>query len=178
MNNTVSNLMKNCKFCGEEFKSNKDVLCLSLRLAKDYDNALLKGIKMRIPIFTDNKWHWKKYNNDWGYPMSVTSHIFDSIDLSSILKGHKFDNPNDMERVLSRNYPRKNLMICREKASFINNLANQVQYKVPNKNLNISIKDLNNSFLKGNIIDLDDIVNKSNNYKSCFMLEEYRFLKK
>lgn len=147
------------------FKDYRNIACLSLRLSTRYNGA---------PGWI---WFWKRYLHDWGYPMSVSAHIFKKIDIYDIILNGDFDNPNDLEKVLRRNPFIPQLMICLEEAVFINNRANRVQNKYPNSHLDISLKELDQRFLSGERISLEDMKEKAARSKSCFMMEKYEFEK-
>jgi hypothetical protein len=157
--------------CSEflEFKNNKDILCLSLRLASYYEGA---------PKMENNIWNWYGLKHDWGYPMSVSAHIFRKQDILSIMENGSFNNPNDLEILLRKNPPNKPLMICVNQPNIINVPANVVQTKYRlNRfgNAGISPEVLNQKFLSGLKISLEDIIEKARNSKSCFLVTDYKY---
>ncbi len=168
--------------CSEfsEFKINSDILCLSLRMSPDY---LYKG----LPILKDNKWEWRTYRRggqeynyylrNWGYPMSVGSHIFRREDiLPVIISTKEIKTPNYLEGALNANIPNRPLMMCFGKAKIINNLANQVQADFPCGTSGVSVKELEERFLKGEKLSLEDIKEKASRAKNCFLKTDYRFV--
>jgi hypothetical protein len=159
-----------------EFKENKDILTLSLRMAKHYDYDFLKGKKVKLPEFDGGKWEWKKYKHDWGYPMSASSHIFRREDILPLLTKYHFTCPNTLEHALRKNPPNKPFALCYNKPLFINNLANQVQSGYPCKNLGVPLTDLEYLFKDGYSIDIDKLKKKAEKSKSCFMMEDYKYV--
>lgn len=149
-----------------EFKQNTDLISLSLRLAPDYHEA---------PTMINNTWPWRGLKHDWGYPMSVSAHIFRREDILPIMKRKSFSMPNDLEVALRKNPPAKDLMLCRDRANFINNSTNQVQFKYNSKHLGLSAHDINDKFLAGYRISLEDIRAKAKEAKSCFLMTDYQY---
>jgi hypothetical protein len=158
-----------------EFVDNVDILTLSLRMSKKYDYDFLKGISVNIPEFIGNKWEWRKHKHDWGYPMAATTHIFRGSDIFNILLNSKFSCPNTMEIAMRRNVPDKPYAMCCDNAVFINNLANRVQNKFNNKHGNVSLELLNDLFMDGKRIDIEDMKRKASLSHSSFMMEEYQY---
>lgn len=154
----------------EEFKKNKAILCLSLRLAPHYEEA---------PDFQDNNtWNWRGLKHDWGYPMSVSAHIFRKQDILPIMIGGSFNMPNDLEVLLRKNPPTRPLMMCVDKPNIINIPANLVQTKYrPNrfKNMGVSAEEINDKFLSGHRISLNDIMGKARYSRSCFLMADYQY---
>jgi len=163
-----------------EFKRNPEIICLSLRMSPVY---CYKG----LPIFKDNKWEWRIYSpggrfhshhlRNWGYPMSVGSHIFRKEDiLPVIISAKKITTPNYLEGALSANIvPNRSLMICFDKPKVINNMANQVQSDFPCGNFGISVKELEEKFLKGERLSLEDIKAKASEARDCFLKTDYKW---
>jgi len=155
--------------CSEfvEFKKNKDIVCLSLRISPNYNRA---------PALKNNTWKWKGEKKDWGYPMSVTSSIFRKKDILPAIIKEKFKTPNGLEVKLRRNVPNRKLMMCFDSPKTINNLANRVQSKYPNRNnLGIPLSDLNERFLRGGRLSLSYIKEKAKKSKSCFLMVHYKW---
>jgi len=152
----------------EEFKNS--ILCLSLRLAPFMINS---------PEFLihDYMWEWKGKYRSWGYPMSVTSTIFRKTDILPIIINKEFCNPVELEVVLRNNIPDKPYMICCSKPYFINNLANHIiegHYRTARQ----SPESLEEQFLLGKRINIEDLREKAKKYKQCFMVEKYIFEEK
>lgn len=153
----------------EEFKTNQDIVGLSLRLAPYYEDA---------PKFQNNTWSWRGLKHDWGYPMSVSAHIFRKQDILPIIVNGVFNTPNDLEVLLRKNPPNKPIMMCMDRPSIINVPANQVQTKYRQnrfKNMGIPAEGINEKFLSGLRISLEDIVEKARYSKSCFLMIDYKY---
>lgn len=153
----------------EEFKKNQDSICLSLRLAPQYQDA---------PAFKGTTWEWRGLKHDWGYPMSLDAHIFRKQDIVPIMKKRAFAMPNDLEVLLRRNPPDKPLMMCGTEPKVINIPANQVQTKYgPNrfKSMGVPVGDINEKFLHGFRISLEDILEKATYAKFCFLMINYTY---
>lgn len=150
----------------QEFKRNLEIISLSLRLAPDYQGA---------PVIKNNTWNWQGLKHDWGYPMSVSAHIFRKSDILPILVARIFSMPNDLEIVLRTYPPAKPLMICLNKPNFINVPVNLVQNKYRNRNMGIPAEEINKKFLAGYRISLEDIIKKAKSSKSCFLRTNYEY---
>jgi hypothetical protein len=156
----------NCKEF-EQFKNNRLILCLSLRLAINFKE---------VPsFFPGNIWRWKNHHHSWGYPMSVTSTIFRRKDILPIIKNSNFNNPNELEIILRQHPPERPYMSCCDTAKFCNNLANQIQTKYKFKNLHISPLELEEKFLSGKRISLQKMREKALEANYCFIMEPYSY---
>lgn len=161
-----------------EFKENPEILTLSLRLSPDYR---YKG----LPVLKENKWEWAPFSRggeaynprlrQWGYPMSVGSHIFRRADILPIITANEMKNPNFLEGALSANPPARPLMMCFDKARVINNIVNQVQTDFPSHVLRIPVEELEKRFLKGERLSLEDIKKKASEAKDCYLRTDYEF---
>ena len=131
-----------------EFQKNEDVICLSLRLCPQY----------RPDLVVSRKWRWWRQRQDWGYPMSVTSHVFRTKDVLEVMQGGEFLYPNQLEDLLRGRHPsNKPWMMCGDKPYVINNLANQVQTKWVYPTLKIPVEWLEEQFVAGKQIVLSKI---------------------
>jgi hypothetical protein len=160
-----------CEDCPEfiEFKRNPDILCLTLRIWPGYNAP---------PELKNNTWIWRGLKKGWGYPMSVTSHIFRKEDIFPIILKNEMEIPNDLEVRLRKNAPDRPLMLCFDKPKTINNLANQVQNKYVSKNLSgVSLEYLEEMFLKGERLSLEDIKEKAKGATDCFLKTDFKWEK-
>jgi hypothetical protein len=163
-----------------EFKNNPDIICLSLRMTPSYRHN-------GFPVLENNKWEWKLYRRggkgynhrlrNWGYPMSVGSHIFRKKDIVPIILANEMKNPNYLEGALDANIPNRPLMLCFDKAKIINNIVNQVQTDFPSHIVGISAKELEEKFLKGERISIQDIKEKASKARDCYLKTDYKFIK-
>lgn len=160
-----------------KFQRNEDILCLNLRMARNYDYDFLKDKKVPIPEFNGGMWKWKNYQHDWGYPMSVSSHIFRKKDLLPILETLEFSgNPIILERSM-RGRLDKPLMIGFEKAKFVNIPVNRVASNIQRSGKLIPASYLNDKFMAGFIIDLNSIIGEAGKTRSCFMSLDFKWIK-
>jgi predicted O-methyltransferase YrrM len=144
---------------------------LSLRLAPYHEKA---------PIFENGlrmwQWRtvaWRTTGSHFGYPMSVTSHIFRKQDLLQSIGRHNFTMPNQLERILRKNPIDRPYMLCYETPKIINNLANQVQTFNFCETVGESIKELEKRFLNGDRLSFEDIQKKAPEATTCFLKTEY-----
>lgn len=151
------------------FKMDEEIICLSLRAKGSYKYA---------PSLINNEWKWKGERKDWGYPMSVTSHIFRSEDILQTIKRENFKTPGGLEMKLRRNPPERDLMLCFDQPKTINNLANRVQNKYPTPNhLGIPLEELEKRFLNGDLLSLKHIKKIAKDAISCFIMTHYEWKK-
>ena len=139
------------------FKLNDEILTLSLRLHPYLTYCYSARVRMNSPNFDSNLlFKWYGLAGDYGYPMSLDGHFFRTKEIAAISKVLTFNNPNSFESILS-SYPINRLkMICFEESIIVNNPINKVQNFNNNFHGNISAQFLNEKFLEGNIIDLED----------------------
>mgnify|MGYP001560732743 FL=1 len=151
----------------EVFETSKDTASLSLSLS---------------PNIASTKWEWQKYRGNyrlrmWGYPMSIDSCIFKSADILPTIKANGVKNPNYLETNLNLNIPNKPFMMCFENPIIINNSVNQVQSDFPQKTSGPSPLELEQKFLSGFRISLDDIKEKAKSRRFYRMNVNYKFEK-
>lgn len=158
------------------FTLKNEILTLSLRLHPNLTYCYPAGIKMETPHFENNlSFKWLGLKGDYGYPMSLDGHFFRTIDILSISKIINFTNPNSFESMLSA-YPLNRLkMICYEESIIVNNPINKVQNYNNNVHGDVSAQFLNEKFLEGYIIDLEDFKGLKN--ISCHQEVEINFIK-
>lgn len=147
----------------ELFENNKDILCRSLRLQPNLTYCYPMGIIMKNPNFLENNiFDWKNQDGDYGYPMSVDGHIFRTNEILSYVINLNYTNPNSFEGNMSIRPLNLSKMICYDKSIIVNNPCNKVQNNNPNLHGNISINELNNKFLEGYIICMENFDNIEN----------------
>jgi hypothetical protein len=161
------------------FQRNPEVICLSLRLNTHitYSYTLDKNINP-IPQLTPGSniymWEWKKYDIDYKYPMSTDGHIFRTIDILGLLKALDYSGPNLLEGKLSQNPINKTFMISYKESKITNVPCNRVQEVSQNlfgQQYNISAEILNEYYLKGLVISLENF----NNLKVYSVHNEVQF---
>ena len=161
-----------------EFKKNKKILTLTLRMSPDYRYK-------NLPVLNNNKWEWKPYYKggksynhhlrQWGFPMAVGSHIFRRADILPTILANEMKNPNFLEAALNNNIPDRPLMMCFSKPRIINNIANQVQTDFPSHISGISAEELEKRFLNGERLSFTDIKEKAAKAKDCYLKGAYKF---
>ena len=158
------------------FTLNDEILTLSLRLSSYLTYCYAARIRITPPNFDSNfSFKWQGLPGDYGYPMSLDGHFFRTNEFAAITKVLTFNNPNSYESILA-SYPINRLkMICFEDSIVMNNPINKVQNWNNNVHGNISADFLNENFLEGNIIDLEDFKGLKN--KSCHQEIEIKLIK-
>jgi len=147
----------NCKEM-KLFENQNDILCLSLRLHPNLTYCYAANIPMKKPIFDkNNTWIWKNETGDFNYPMSLDSHIYKTVCIKPYLERLNYSNPNSLEGILATYPLSQPKMICFNKSKVVNNPCNKVQTNNPNRHGNIDAKYLNDKFLEGYRISLDNI---------------------
>jgi len=139
------------------FTLNDEILTLSLRLHPNLIYCYASNLKMNKPDFeTNNVFKWKGQIGDFGYPMSLDGHFFRTSEISTLTRSISFTNPNSYESFLAF-YPfNKPKMICFDESIIMNNPVNRVQTYNNNYHGNIPADYLNENFLNGRIIDLEN----------------------
>ena len=128
-----------------------------------------------------NKWEWKEHHGSkwlvrlWGYPMSIGSCIFKSKDILPIIENDDVPNPNHLERILNANIPDKPFMMCADAMKIVNNAANQVQTEFHCNVSGVTAEELEELFLNGGRISLEDIKEKAKVAKSYRLVTEYKY---
>lgn len=158
------------------FTLNDEILTLSLRLNSYLTYCYAARVRMSPPNFDSNfAFKWYGQQGDYNYPMSLDGHFFRTNDIAPITKVISFNNPNSYESVLS-GYPlNRPKMICFEDSIIVNNPVNKVQNFNNNFHGNISADFLNDKFLDGNLIDLEDFKEIKNT--SCHQEIKINFIK-
>jgi len=157
----------------KDFEKNNNILTLSLRLHPNLTYCYSANIPMKQ--LNTTVWNWRGMQPDFGYPMSLDGHFFRTNEIIGLVKGLPYKNPNQFEAVLAAYPINKPLMSCYEKSIIFNNPANKVQTNNPNKHGNISAEYLNQEFLNGNIIDLEQYRGIDN--ESCHKEVPIKFIK-
>jgi hypothetical protein len=140
------------------FSERKDILTLSLRLHPRLNYCYPARLRQVSPqMDKDGVFNWYGRPGDFGYPMSLDGHIFETLNILYYLYNLKYNGPNDLESQMAmKPLPIPN-MICYSKSKIINIPVNKVQNYNNNVHGNIPAKYLNDKFLTGKIISLDNI---------------------
>ncbi|MCK9445479.1 hypothetical protein M0Q50_01130 [bacterium] len=156
------------------FENDKSILCLSLRLHPRLNYCYAANSPMKPSNKTLFEWEYESGDNN--YPMSVDMNIFRTEEIYPLLYSLNYNNPNSLEMYLSMNPINKPKMICYDKSIIINNPCNKVQTNNPNKHGDIDAKYINDRYLDGYIIDLEEYKGIDN--ESCHKELPIKFIKK
>lgn len=158
------------------FTYKDEILTLSLRLHPNLTYCYAARHRMDPPNFeSNNSYKWQGQSGDYGYPMSLDGHFFRTKEISAITKVITFNNPNSYESILA-GYPlNRPKMICFDESIIVNNPINKVQNFNNNVHGNVTALFLNDKFLEGNIIDLEDFKGIKNT--ACHQEIEIKFIK-
>lgn len=151
-----------------EFLGHTNVLTLSLRMHPKVTYCYTTKTQTTPPQLSYyNSWDWLYAfgNTDWSYPMSVDGHIFRYVDISKLILGLNYNNPNSFEGALAGNSMiysiNKPQMMCYAKPVIVNNPVNKVQTLNGNHCglvHSYPASDLNREFLAGKSINLEETI--------------------
>lgn len=106
----------------------------SLRLGKHLKKCYTLKKDQALPHFIENKrgllhWKYSEGEHDWGYPLSVDGHIFDTKQFSIMINALNFKAPNSLEAKMQKfNFIyRKFIGVCNETSYIFNIPCNKVQ---------------------------------------------------
>jgi len=146
----------------------KDILTASLRLGLNIRYCYALNQFMNQPIFSRRTnelcvWDYSLCEGDWGYPYSLDGNIYQTDHIKGMMDSFGFSNPNELEAMLNTVKIGPRFIASYGKSKLLNNPANRVQDKFPNRHENsASAEDLNKLFLSGKRINLDNIINADN----------------
>ena len=105
---------------------------------------------------------WNNAGHDFGYPLEVSSSMYRTSDLLPVLTSRKFDNPNSLERMLSRQaesfVERRPRLACFERSVAVSVPANVVQTAFKNRHDSdptLDAEALADAFDRGDRLDVD-----------------------
>ena len=117
-----------------EYKHNEYALGVSLRLGKNTTHCYPLNKDQKIPDFVYgwfglSKFDWKKSEYDFNYPLELSSSLYRIDDLRSIFTLISYNNPNELEYLLSINsfMIKKNYLLCFDTSVAFSNPVNKVQ---------------------------------------------------
>ena len=120
-------------------KSNNDAIGFSLRLGLNTHYCYMKDCEQAIPKFEVVggawiKYNWTKAEQDFGYPLEISSSLYRTEDIIPILENCCFDSPNTLEMMLyrSRFRPQKESLLCYSRSVAVSVPFNKVQTDFPN----------------------------------------------
>ena len=170
----------------EDFFSEEDIFCLSLRLGmntiiqNEYINSgCILPEKATLIEDTYLVWNWKNlppYTN-FAYPFSVDGHIFRKELVSEVLSNYDFHTPNALEgRALPYAVNHSENMASFKKSVLVNtplNLVGSSENKSGQK-FGATLKELNDLYLNGSSPSLKDM--DFSNVRGCHQEIQLKFI--
>ena len=149
-------------FEDDEFKAfekrKNEILTLSLRLHPKLNYCYPARIKQSCPPRDkDGAYNWVGKMGDFGYPMSLDGNIFYTGSLGYYLYNLRYNGPNDLESQMAMRPVPIPLMNCYDKSRVMNLPLNKVQNFNNNVHGHITAQFLNEQFLNGKTISMDNI---------------------
>jgi hypothetical protein len=149
-------------------KITDDVVCFSLRLGKNctysHPANLHYSLKEHENLGDMFKFNFREQQaGDFKYPLSVDGHIFNTKLIKMLTLGIAFNNPNSFESALqsfiwATLLP--NNLVCFNESKIVSIPVNLVNTTFKNRHgleFFISEKELNDKFMSGYVIDLDNL---------------------
>lgn len=139
--------------------------CFSLRLGLNidycYSNDKANNLKEYVDLGDCIWWDWRKEELDFGYPLSVVSHVFKTEKIKELSEPLEFLNPNTYEGVLQKQLGKiDGHMIAFKQSKIFGVPANRVNDCTNNRNGLLyphTIDDLYREYLSGKTIDVTKI---------------------
>ena len=111
----------------------------SLRMGEHLNFSYVVNKTQKLPKFIKKDknyiyWKWGDSELDWAYPLSVDGHIFNRLEIKSLIEFCDFKAPNSLENSLQVEkelFSYKIGMSCTQ-ASIVNNPCNKVQDEIDN----------------------------------------------
>lgn len=151
----------------EALSKHDDALGFSLRLGRNTQYCYSLNAFQKLPDFTFIekgfiKFDWTAAEYDFGYPLEVSSSVYRTKDLFSLLTGTEFSNPNTLEfQLASHTYQYagiKNCIISNETSITFCNPVNKVQHVYNNRvgtKAGYTSHELSQMFEQGYRIDVE-----------------------
>jgi len=122
------------------YRHNEHTLGISLRLGRNTTHCYPLNKIQEIPIFINGwfgfkKFNWQKERYDFNYPLELSSSMYRVKDLEFILRRTYYNNPNELEYLLSSNTVtiHKEYLLCYDISVAFSNPINRVQKTNNNK---------------------------------------------
>ena len=123
-----------------EYNHNEYVLGASLRLGRNTKYCYPLDRLQKIPKLINgwyglSKFDWEKAEYDFNYPLELSSSLYRLKDLMSIMETLHYNNPNELEYLLSINKGifNKSYLLCYKNSVAFSNPVNKVQNVNNNK---------------------------------------------
>lgn len=153
------------------FLNNSEYCCFSYRLGLNTNYCYTINTPMDLASYETQmipnedrvlvSWDWRKQIADYGYPLSLSSHVFKRDLVVDIVKDISFNCPNRFEENLQQKVgviaPK---MASYEHSAIVNIPVNRVNDEFLSRNgerFSYTVDDLNNLFLSGKVIDIDNM---------------------
>lgn len=157
----------------ETFWADGSIAALSLRLGLNVNYSFDRDCPMNVPEATLFDWYGRNF--DWGYPMSVSGHIFFTKDIKPLIEAIEFETPTQLESKLSQNPIRLPKMLCYPTQRVVEMPLNMVQSECfTNRTGSITAEMMNKEFKKGKIISLNKVLETK--FNSPHQLAEIEWL--
>lgn len=144
----------------------------SLRMGRNLTYAYTTQQEQPLPNFirdelADNNkfiWKWENGSLDWGYPLSVDGHLFDSREIGTLIKNSNFKAPNTLEESLQlyNNIYKTRYGLCYNKSVIVNIPCNKVQLENNNISGNMTPTTLLSKWNEGYQIDYKKLFSYNN----------------
>jgi hypothetical protein len=161
-------------FLDKAFKENISCFSLRLGIGIDYDLPLSIPIKPQWIKNIGDKIYtivWTVNKGYFNYPMSIDGHIFRTKEIAEKINAISFENPNQLETLLSRNPIEIDEMAFHETPSVINLVLNRIQTTHQhNKSGHFPVELLQRKYDQGDRLDLDKIVESVKGANSCHVI--------
>ena len=157
------------QFNGEEIvkvlKEDESIFCFSPRQGLNTKKCYtLQCDNIILPDKEDEKfiyWDWTKRYADAGYPLSLDGHVFRTKEISKLINRVGFSNPNTLEGNLQifDNFPKETMFSYKHSCltNSPNNIVNKTHPNRKGEKYSLSTKELNDKYLKEEIVDYDKI---------------------
>jgi len=156
-----------------------NIHCGSIRMNKTVNKCYPANNKdMEIPILLEYgnlfNWNWteaKDQHTCWGYPMSMTAHIYKSNEIIPLIQKGKFNNVNSLEAFINANrFRNKHYMVSFKDSKVFNVQNNFVQGNRVNEH-SYTIEWLNEQYMNNKTISTKNIYGLKRN--ACHGTIEY-----
>jgi hypothetical protein len=115
-------------------------LRLGACLSKSYVVSKHQGLPPWLPYADVQgkdklRWRWEKGQLEWGYPISLDGHLFDTNEISAMASVISFQSPNSLEsclQVFNKLFSRRE-GVCYRNPIIVNIPCNRVQDEFPNR---------------------------------------------
>ena len=153
--------------CAETLRADPTCIGFSLRLGTNTTYCYPSDATQEPPPFEAAgsgvlTYEWNNAGHDFGYPLEVSSSLYRTSDVLPILSERKFDNPNSLERMLSRQaesfVERRPRLACFERSVAVSVPANVVQTVFKNRHDSdpaLDAEALADAFERGERLDVD-----------------------